>query len=116
MNNTNGGYNGRPYGGVSIVFKPNDTLSCHELQSDSDRMVAIAITDKHGKIVHIVINVYFPYYDRANTESFTATLDILQAFLDTHGQTAPVKICGDWNVQLPKCHKIYRTWYRQRFR
>ena len=37
-------------------------------------------------------------------ELFIETVDIMQSFLDQYATVAPIKIVGDYNVQLPRCH------------
>ena len=58
-----------------------------------------------------------PYYDASNhiqTEIFIETLSLLQAIVDKYSSICPVKIFGDFNVQLPKYEPPNKWWYRER--
>ena len=46
------------------------------------------------------------------TELFIETIDKLQGFLDQYAVMAPIKIVGDYNVQLPQGHKLKNNWYK----
>ena len=108
-------YTGRPFGGVSIVCKQRDGVYPYEIGIESDRIVAIGVKDGFGKLVQIVISVYMPHFDGTarQTAVFVETIDALQCFLDTHGNTAPIFICGDLNVQLPRSDFIDPNWCRR---
>ena len=101
-------YIGRPLGGVAIICKRNSNLTYRELVIPSDRIVAVCISDRNGKPLQIILNVYMPFFNGSShqTELFIETVDIMQGFLDQYATIAPVKIAGDYNVQLPRCHDL----------
>ena len=59
--------------------------------------------------------VYMPYFNTTLTQSdlYIETVDVLQGFIDQHASTAPIKIVGDFNAQLPARHKLHKKWYSQ---
>ena len=107
-------YMGRPLGGAAIICKRNSNLTYRELVIPSDRIVAVCISDKNGKPLQIILNVYMPFFNDSShqTELFIETVDIMQGFLDQYAIIAPVKIVGDYNVQLPRCHDLSKNWHR----
>ena len=100
-------YSGRPFGGVSIICKMNINFTYRELPVPSDRLIAVYIDDSHGNPAQIILNVYMPFYnsDLAQTVQFVNTIDTMQSFVDEYVAMAPIKIVGDYNVQLP--HKDF---------
>ena len=101
-------YQGRPFGGISVICKNNDIFKYHELDTTCDRIIAISVVDMSGKPVQTIFNVYMPFYngDYSQTELFTETLDHLQSCVDKYGALAPFQIVGDFNVQLPKTCRL----------
>ena len=116
MNDIDPCYSGRPFGGVAIICKNMENLSFYELNTNSDRIVAVAACDINGAIVQVFVSVYFPFYDGGQTQTdlFIATLDALQSLIDEHAMIAPIRIMGDFNAQLPHEFKLCRLWYKKR--
>ena len=105
-------YSGRPFGGVSIICKMNTNFTYRELPVPSDRLIAVCIDDSHDNSAHIILNVYMPFYngDLAQTEKFVDTIDTMQSFVDEYVAMAPIKIVGDYNVQLPRKDFLNPKW------
>ena len=105
-------YTGRPFGGIAMVCRQSDSLSFHELKAQSNRVLAVAVSDASGSITQIIVSVYLPYYNASpeQTELFIATIDALQYILDEYAMLAPVKICGDMNAQLRKSDQVSKKW------
>ena len=80
----------------------------------SDKTIAICISASNGKPVQIILNVYLPFFNSTcqQTKLFIETIDKLQGFLDQYAVMAPIKIVGDYNVQLPQGHKLKNNWYK----
>ena len=53
-----------------------------------------------------------PFYngDLAQTEKFVDTIDTMQSFVDEDVAMAPIKIVGDYNVQLPRKDFLNPKW------
>lgn len=98
MTDTDANYKGRPFGGVAIICKQIPGLTYHELETSCDRLVAVAMCDRAGNIVQVLLNVYMPFYCKTNIDEYVATLDIIQAVIDQYAVVAPVKIIGDFNT------------------
>ena len=115
MDNTDPEYKGRPFGGVSIICKHQEKLSFHELETPGDRVIAVGVYDSTGAIKQVIVCAYLPFYQGGNsksTESFTESLDILQSVIDKYGALAPLKVFGDFNVQLPNKAKLHKHWFK----
>ena len=81
-----------------------DCLCFSMLPCDSNRICPVLITDKKENPLHIIVNVYMPYFDKSKksqTDLFIDTLDSLQSFIDSYSGLAPIKLLGDFNAQLP---------------
>ena len=116
MEESDASYRGRPFGGVAIVCKDKRDLNYTEIPTPSDRIVAIKISDINNTAVHIVINVYMPFYQPGNsiqTDKFVDTIDALQVLVDDYAAIAPIKIIGDLNVKLPSKASLSTGWYRK---
>jgi exonuclease III len=110
-------YRGRPFGGVAIICQVKNDLLFHELVTDSDEIVAVAVCDKEGAMVQIITSVYMPYYQKGNhqqTEKYIECIDALQSFLDKNAPLAPIKLCGDFNVKLPVRRILNKHWYKEK--
>ena len=108
-----GGYRGRPFGGVSLICKNNPHILYNEIETLSDRIVAIAVSNANT-IIYVLVSVYLPYYkygDHKQTDLFIETVDALQCIVDQYGSACPVHIMGDLNVQLPR-NPTGNIWYK----
>jgi exonuclease III len=116
MNNLEQEYNGRPYGGVAIICRKTANLIWQEIELENDRLIDVTLSDSIG-LRQVIINTYMPYFESAssgNIVSFIECLDGLQACLDKYGPIARVKICSDFNAQLPSCNTLSRYWHRSK--
>ena len=110
-------YSGRPYGGVAILAKDRPGMHINEIETNSDRLLAVSLNDAHGNPVRIVACCYFPYYDKSDkhhTDAFQETIDALQGLIDGYSALCPVILCGDFNVQLPSKAKLQNQWYKEK--
>ena len=70
-----------------------------------------------GYLIHIICAVYMPFYKSCNQkqiDEFITTVDVFQSIIDKYGMLAPIKICGDFNVQLPHKSVLSKTWFREK--
>jgi hypothetical protein len=106
-------HSGRPYGGVAVICKKLPGTSSQEIVVDNDRIIAVSLSDRVG-LRQIIVNTYMPYFEGsgASLAPFMDCLDGLQACLDKYGPIAPIRICGDFNAQLPYGDTLSRHWYR----
>ena len=69
-------YTGRPYGGVSLVFNTNSSLSYHEIECSSDRVIPVQVMC--GKPhMQVLIGVYMPFSTDTNVRSTRLMLSLL---------------------------------------
>ena len=115
MHDLEGDYSGRPFGGLSVICKKQPGLLFHEVNTNCDRIQVIKVCDHQGNCVQKIFNVYMPYFDgtRCLTEEFIRTIDQLQSLIDNITDTAPLKLLGDFNVQLPSGPSIPKNWQRR---
>ena len=108
-------YNGRPFGGLAVLVKKHSHYRSVQVEVHSKRVLAIALNNTSGTTVQLIVCVYMPFYngDKQQTLEFIETVDVLQNLLDTYSGIAPVKLVGDFNVQLPDKAKLNKLWYRQ---
>ena len=109
-------YSGRGYGGVAVIVKNNASFSIKEINTASDRIVAMGIYDKHDRLVQVICSVYLPFFDGLKTRlaQYIETIDALQSIIDTFASVAPFKILGDFNTQLPITKKLSKNWHREK--
>ena len=109
-------YSGRGYGGVAVIVKNNASFSIKEINTASDRIVAVGMYDKHDSLIQVICSTYLPYYDGDKTRlaQYIETIDALQSVIDTFAGIAPFKILGDFNTQLPISRKLKKHWHRER--
>ena len=115
MNDIDACYSGRPFGGLVTIVRYNEHFKGTEIYVDSDRLQVVALKDKSSNTVHVIINVYMPYFhsgDKTQTEEYIQTLDLLQNIIDTYSGICPVKVIGDLNTQLPTSVQLNKRWYR----
>ena len=65
MEHVDAGHRGRPFGGVSIICKNNPELLYSEIESLSDKMIAVSVSNANS-IVLVIVAVYLPYSLQAN--------------------------------------------------
>ena len=108
-------YSGRPFGGVSVIIKNNKYFTCKEIENLSDRIVSVGIYDGESNLIQVICCTYMPFYNGNGdqTDLYVETIDALQAVVDQYASTAPIKIIGDLNAQLPTNHKLAKNWFKQ---
>ena len=109
-------YTGRPFGGTAIICKQSKRFYVKETKVENNRVTAINICDPKGNVLQTVLSVYMPYYDRSKpgqTNLYVEALDAIQSYIDSNESVAPIKIFGDFNVQLPRNSKLHRSWYKK---
>ena len=109
-------YSGRGYGGVAVIVKNNASFSIKEINTASDRIVAMGMYDKHDRLIQVICSAYLPFFDGLKTRlaQYIETIDALQSIIDTYASIAPFKILGDFNTQLPISRKLNKNWHKQK--
>ena len=116
MSEVESDYSGRPFGGVSVIIKPNEYYNCKEIENLSDRIISVELYDGEGNLIQVICCTYMPYFNGKSeqTDLFVETIDELQAVVDQYASIAPIKIIGDLNTQLPTSQKLAKNWHTQR--
>ena len=104
-------YSGRPFGGVSMIVKPNKYFTCKEIENLSDRIVSVGLYDEGSHLIQVICLTYMPYYNGKSEQIdlYIETIDALQAVIDQYAPMAPIKILGDLNAQLPTSEKLAKN-------
>ena len=106
---------GRPYGGVAIICKILHGFSYELIKCDNRRIIGVLIKDNNDNPIHLIISTYFPFYDKGNrsqTDEYIECIEALQATVDEYADSVPVKILGDFNVQLPRSCTLPHNWHK----
>ena len=109
------GYSGRPFGGIAVICNKNNQFTARNIHVHNDRLIVVGLHDPSGALFHVIICVYMPFYDRSNkgnTSQYVEVIDELQIIVDRYSAQVPVKIMGDFNVQLPMCNKLHKCWFK----
>ena len=110
-------YTGRPFGGISCIFKKNPNFNVKEIEILSDRLIALGLYDMSDSLVQVICCVYMPFFDRGNKNQlslYVETLDMLQSLFDTYAHLAPIKLLGDFNTQLPTNIKLEKKMVQEK--
>lgn len=117
MNDIDACYSGRPYGGIAVICKKSPHYAVRNIDVQNDRLVVVGMYDLNGNLFHVIVSVYMPYFDKANstnTHQYVEVIDELQNVVDTFSCQASIKILGDFNTQLPLSNKLTTSWYKTR--
>ena len=85
---------GRPYGGLSILYKKSLTINGNILTFDDERLLGFEILSENLK--YLFINVYLPYYSEENMHDFTMYMGKLESIVE-ESEVNGVVIVGDFN-------------------
>ena len=83
----------------------------------NNRILALLVKDTHNIPIHILICTYMPYFSNngsTQTDEYLECIDALHGIIDEHGDSAPIKILGDLNVQLPHKNKLKLNWHKSK--
>ena len=86
---------GRPYGGISILWKKSLTLSCNIIQYEDDRLLGLNVT-LHGQ-QYLFLNVYLPYFCPDNENEYDMYMGKIASIID-NSDTSGVVVLGDFNA------------------
>ena len=86
---------GRPYGGLSILWRRNLAQSSQIVGYDDDRMLALKLSCSFGEIM--IMNVYLPYFSRANYDEYITYLGKLTSVVN-EDDLSNIIIMGDFNA------------------
>lgn len=113
MEQTDPTYCGRPYGGLCIIVKKSDLYTVREIETPSERIVAVGLYDAANHLRQIIVCTYMPFHDGSTTQllEYVEAIDVLQTIIDKYGSKAPVLLVGDFNAQLPTASRLHRKWY-----
>ena len=86
---------GRPYGGISILYRKHLTLCGNIINFDDNRLQGFSVTCNNFK--YLFVNVYLPYYSDENMAEYTMYLGKLESLVEEHNVDGIV-IMGDFNA------------------
>ena len=88
---------GRPYGGVSILWK--NKLPCRILNYDDCRMLGVMLDCNNFK--YLILNVYLPYFSEDNIPDYLMYMGKIESILEST-EVNGVMIIGDFNAEPGK--------------
>lgn len=112
MVDLDGAHRGRPFGGMALICKHSADRIYDEIPVMTERIQSLKVCDATGHPVQVLCSVYLPHYSADSTPDFIETLDELQSLIDTYASLCPIKVLGDFNVQLPKSCVLSKHWER----
>lgn len=94
---------GRPYGGLSFIYKKSISANIEPVHTDSNRFCCIRIQTNIGLLY--LINVYMPYdtISNLNLEEYNCVLSELSRFFLLNNVQLCI-VCGDINTDLSRVH------------
>ena len=88
---------GRPYGGISILWRKELSPICQLLQFDDNRLLGILISVNSMDL--LFINVYLPYFCNENYPDYLMCLGNISSILDNNNVNG-IMIIGDFNAAI----------------
>jgi hypothetical protein len=87
---------GRPYGGVAVLWRKSLSNKCKPIVLDDERLIGLDVISDQGTKYKFVC-VYLPYYHHENYDNYLFYLSKLKGFIDS-SDTPFVYIFGDFNA------------------
>ena len=108
MESNDVGRQGRPYGGVAIIWNKHLPLEVHPVQTSNHRIACVTVTSKILKL--ILFNVYMPVDNGTQTSfiEFCDILDEISSLMKIYDSYQCV-IGGDLNINFDKLNSINVT-------
>jgi hypothetical protein len=92
---------GRPHGGMGILWRKALGNTCKYVDLSDERLMAIEITSNDKSI--LLLNIYMPYDCDDNVDEFLLYLSKVDSIVEDH--STPYVLCfGDFNANLIKDH------------
>ena len=96
---------GRPYGGLSILWRNNIDSFCRIVNFGESRILGMNIV--YENINLMLLNVYLPYYCPANIEDYSICIGKIASIIENY-DTNQIMILGDLNAGLQS--PFYNEW------
>ena len=88
---------GRPYGGLSLLWRREISKKCQVLPCNSTRILGLKITTA-GRDV-IILNVYLPYYSDENFDEYLSCIGEIRSIIEDSA-SRDIMIIGDFNAKV----------------
>ena len=96
---------GRPYGGLTILWRKNIAHTCRITTFDDDRLLGLQIECDSRKI--LAINVYLPYQSEDNIDLYVFYIGKFASIFE-ESDSSDLFILGDFNAPLGG--RFFREW------
>ena len=90
---------GRPYGGLSVLYRKDLTLVGNVVNMDDNRLTGFCVTCNNFK--YLFVNLYLPYYAEENMAEYTMYLGKLEGIIEEYDVDGMV-VMGDFNAEPGK--------------
>ena len=76
----------------------------------------MGLYDINDNLIHVICCTYLPFFDgdKKRLLQYVETIDALQTLIDKFASSAPFKILGDFNTQLPISAKLNQRWHKEK--
>ena len=76
----------------------------------------MGLYDINDNLIHVICCTYLPFFDgdKKRLLQYVETIDALQTLIDKFASSAPFKILGDFNTQLPISAKLNKRWHKEK--
>ena len=98
---------GRPFGGLSILWRKSIDNMCRVLNFEDKRLLGLQITTEERNL--IAINVYLPYYCADNIDDYLFYIGKLSSIFETI-ETCDFLVLGDFNASIGGM--FYEKWLK----
>lgn len=92
--------NGRPHGGLAILWRKSIAKHCFLVAYDDTRIMGINVKNECKQL--LLLNVYLPYDDGTNVDDYKFYLNKIESSIE-ESVTPYVAICGDFNANIRNC-------------
>ena len=87
---------GRPYGGLSILYRKHLSVSGNIIHFDDSRLFGFNINCNNFK--YLFVNVYLPYFSEENFAEYTMYIGKLEAIVNEYDVNGLI-VMGDFNAE-----------------
>ena len=99
--------NGRPFGGLSILWRKSIDNMCSVINFDDARLLGLQISNGDRQL--IAINVYLPFYSLENVDDYLFYVGKISSILENL-ETCDFFVLGDFNARVGGL--FYESWVK----
>ena len=97
---------GRPYGGLSILWRRGLGMKCHIKLYDDPRLMGLILENNTQKL--FILNIYLPYFSNENYDEYLAYVGTISSIIENHDHN-DIIVIGDFNADINSV--FYNEWH-----